>query len=76
MAIAALIVSLVSCGPIGLILGIISLRQLKTSGEQGRGMALAGTIIGAIGTIAWIALIAFWIWIAVDIVNDPNYNTY
>lgn len=31
------------------ITGHISLRQLKTSGEGGRGMALAGTIIGWVG---------------------------
>ena len=34
-------------GPIaGVITGHISLAQLKTSGEQGRGLALAGVIIG------------------------------
>lgn len=34
----------------GVITGHISLRQLKTSGENGHGMALAGTIVG------WVAL--------------------
>ncbi len=53
--------SLASCGPVGLILGIVSLNQIKTSGEQGRGMALAGVIIGTISIVFWIAAIAFWI---------------
>lgn len=51
MAIASLVVSLLCCGPLGLILGFIALNQLKTSGEGGRGLALAGTIIGAISTV-------------------------
>ncbi|WP_298942751.1 DUF4190 domain-containing protein [uncultured Microbacterium sp.] len=33
----------------GAIMGHISLNQLKTSGEKGRGMALAGVIVGWIG---------------------------
>lgn len=75
MAIAALIVSLASCGPVGLILGILSLNQIKKSGEQGRGMALAGVIIGAISIVAWIAVIIFTIW-AINEVDtyDPYYN--
>ena len=35
---------------VGIITGHISLNQLKTSGENGRGLALAGTIIG------WVSL--------------------
>lgn len=34
---------------VGVITGHMSLNQLKTSGEGGRGLALAGTIIGWIG---------------------------
>ncbi|WP_109209360.1 MULTISPECIES: DUF4190 domain-containing protein [Microbacterium] len=34
---------------VGVITGHMSLNQLKTSGEQGRGMALAGTIVGWVG---------------------------
>lgn len=49
---------------VGVITGHMSLNQLKTNGEGGRGMALAGTIIGwvglafvILGVIALIALI-------------------
>lgn len=34
---------------VGVITGHMSLNQLKTNGEKGRGMALAGTIIGWVG---------------------------
>lgn len=41
----------------GAVLGHITLRQIDQTGEGGRGMALAATIIGWVGTIAWFA---FW----------------
>jgi hypothetical protein len=50
----------------GVIMGHISLRQIATNGEKGRGMALAGVIVGyvglalfVIGIIAFIAFFAF-----------------
>ena len=47
-AIASLIVSLVGFGLIGVILGHVALGQIKRSNgyEQGRGLAIAGLIIG------------------------------
>ncbi len=45
----------------GVIMGHISLSQLKTSGEKGRGMALAGVIVGWIGLgFAILLAIAFF----------------
>lgn len=41
----------------GAVLGHITLRQIEQNGETGRGLALAATIIGWVGTIAWFA---FW----------------
>ncbi|RWZ52689.1 DUF4190 domain-containing protein [Labedella phragmitis] len=35
----------------GLILGIIALKQIKQTGEQGRGLALAGIIISSIAIV-------------------------
>ncbi|MGK3953043.1 DUF4190 domain-containing protein [Microbacterium sp. I2] len=52
----------------GVITGHISLNQLKTSGENGRGMALAGTIVGYVGLAFWIigaiVLFSFIAWAA------------
>ena len=49
---------------VGVITGHMSLKQLKTSGEQGRGMALAGTIVGWVGlglaVLGIIAMILFF----------------
>jgi Domain of unknown function (DUF4190) len=59
LAIAALVISLVSllfCGftsIIGLILGLIAMRDTKRSGQDGFGIALAGTIIGAVPIVLW-----------------------
>ena len=46
LAIVSLITSLVGFSLAGIITGHLSLGQLKTSGEQGHGLALAGVIIG------------------------------
>ncbi|HEY2725210.1 MAG TPA: DUF4190 domain-containing protein [Pseudonocardiaceae bacterium] len=52
LAVASLITSaagLLVCGlasPVGAILGHVALRQIRETGQQGRGLALAGIIIG------------------------------
>ncbi|MFD6155721.1 DUF4190 domain-containing protein [Nocardia sp. NPDC060256] len=62
MAIGALIASLagfVTCGLgsiVGIILGVIALNQVKQSGQEGKGMALAGIWIG----VGAIALAVLW----------------
>lgn len=75
MAIGSLVASLLgfACvlpGIAGLVLGIIALNQLKTSGERGRGMALAGTIIGGIFTAL---VLAYLILIFVLNLTDANW---
>jgi hypothetical protein len=63
LAIVALILGIVV--PIGgIICGHIALSQIKRTGENGRGLALAGTIIGyvltVLGIIVFIAYIALF----------------
>ncbi len=60
------IVSLVGaffCSPVGVICGIMALGQIKKSGERGRGMAIAGLVIGAVSIaiviVGLVGLIAF-----------------
>ncbi len=49
MAILALVMAFIF-SPVGLVLGIIARRQIRETGEQGSGLALAGIIVGGIGT--------------------------
>lgn len=39
---------------VGVVLGHMSLKQMKTSGEGGRGMAITGLVVGYIGIAGWI----------------------
>lgn len=47
----------------GVITGHISLGQIKRNGENGRGLALAGTIVGWVGTAFAVLGIIFFIWL-------------
>ncbi|MDQ4503732.1 DUF4190 domain-containing protein [Sinomonas sp. ASV322] len=38
---------------VGVITGFIALGQIKRTGENGRGLAIAGIIIGIAGTVLW-----------------------
>jgi peptidyl-prolyl cis-trans isomerase B (cyclophilin B) len=62
LAIAALITSFF-VSILGIILGFVALNQIKTSGEQGRGLALAGIIIGFVS----IGIVLLWIIISVAV---------
>ena len=71
LAIASLICSLgglLTCisAPVGIVLGHMAKRQIRQTGEQGEGLAVAGlwvgyilTGLGLLGIIAWFALLAF-----------------
>jgi hypothetical protein len=59
MAIASMVLGIIGlcigiCAPIALILGIVANNQIKKTGQDGKGMALAGIIMGAIGTVFWV----------------------
>ena len=57
MAIASLVTALVCCGPLGLIFGLISLSQINKTGEGGKGLAIAGIVVGAIGMLLGLILV-------------------
>lgn len=52
LAIISLVTSIVGISLAGVICGHIALSQIKRTGESGRGMAIAGTIIGYVGLVA------------------------
>lgn len=45
----------------GVIMGHIALSQIKRRGEAGRGMAIAGLIVGYAGIAFWILMVVLWI---------------
>ena len=51
LAIASLVCALLFA-PLGIVFGHLSLSQIRRSGEDGRGLALAGLVIGYVVTIA------------------------
>lgn len=57
MAIVALIGSIVGFSAIASILGFVALSQIKKTGEKGRGMAIAGIVIGLATLVLYIILI-------------------
>jgi hypothetical protein len=61
-ALACALAGLVFCGLpsiVGLILGIVAMRETKRTGQEGYGLALAGTIIGALVTVGVVLYFLF-----------------
>jgi len=60
LAILALVMAFVFA-PAGLVLGIVARRQIRRTGEDGEGLALAGIIVGGVLTTIVGLLIVLWI---------------
>ena len=56
MAIASLVCAFLFA-PLGIVFGHLSLSQIRRSGEDGRGLAIAGLVIGYVVTIATIVAV-------------------
>jgi uncharacterized protein DUF4190 len=79
LAIAALV-----CGIGGFVIGLsfipaiicghIARKQIRQTGEQGAGLALAGLILGYVGTVLFIALIAVFLVVAVKVGHGSPAN--
>jgi len=57
MAILALVFAFVF-PPAGLVLGFLARQQIQQRNEGGEGLAMAGLIIGALGTVGYVILCA------------------
>ena len=80
MAIASLACSIVGVccgiGPIlGLIFGFIALNQIKQTGQDGRGIALAGIIVGAIMTVFIVIFAILRFAVAANEVHHDQYGS-
>jgi len=60
---------------VGIILGHIALNQIKNTGEEGRGMAVAGLVIGYILVVVAILVFIFYLVIFVWVVSQDT-STY
>lgn len=56
LAIAALVLSLVGCSLLGVIFGGIAISQINKGQGSGKGLAIAGLVIGIIGFLGTILL--------------------
>ena len=72
MAILSLVLAFVFA-PAGLVLGIIARKQIRRTGEQGDGLALAGIIVGGIFSAIFLLMIVFMI---IAFVGMASYTTY
>lgn len=57
LSIITLVTGILGMAIIPVILGHISLSQIKKTGEQGRVMAIIGLVLGYIGLVTWIIVI-------------------
>lgn len=64
VAVAALVTGALGLGPVAVALGVVGLRRTRPAGSpgsvgtRGRGLAVAGTVLGVVGVLAWAALVA------------------
>jgi hypothetical protein len=58
LAVVSLVTSLVGAHLAGIITGHIALSQIRRTGERGRGLAIAGVVIGYVGIVTILLLIA------------------
>jgi Domain of unknown function (DUF4190) len=79
-AIGSLVASLVGllfCGLpsiAGIVLGVIAMRETRHTGQDGYGMALAGTIIGGLVAAIWLVFLLFWLLGVIIALNAPMYS--
>jgi len=55
--------------PVGLGLGISARRQIRRTREEGDGLALAGIVVGSIGTAVYTMLLLIWLWAVLTVVS-------
>ena len=73
------IVSLVSAffiSLVAIITGHIALSQIKKTGEQGRGLAIAGLVLGYLGLVAGIIFGIIWIAVIGTAVSNGTITSY
>ncbi|MFB9953655.1 DUF4190 domain-containing protein [Cellulomonas denverensis] len=57
MSIGALVTGVLGGGVIALVLGILGLRRTANGARRGRGLAIAGTVLGGVGILVWLLVV-------------------
>ena len=57
LAVAGFVFALIGFSPLGLFLSIAAFRKTRTGERAGQGFAVAGAIIGGLGTLGWFVLV-------------------
>ena len=75
LAIVSLVTSILGLGLygvglVGIVTGHIGLSQIKKRGEQGRGLAIAGLVIGYLSSLFFLLLIAY----GISVGYSPNFG--
>jgi Domain of unknown function (DUF4190)/Septum formation len=69
-AITSLVTGILSLSVIAIGFGIAALRRIKRTGRSGRGLAIAGIVLGIIGTIGW----SIVIWFVTMVINSDEFR--
>lgn len=57
LAVGGFVLALIGIAPAGFVLSLAAMKDTRTGERGGHGFAVAGAIIGGLGTIAWVAFI-------------------
>ncbi|WP_433268658.1 DUF4190 domain-containing protein [Actinosynnema sp. CS-041913] len=71
LAIAALVCAFV-VAPAGIVLGVIARNQIKQTGEDGRGLATAGIVLGTVFTLLSVIAVVLWFVFVAWVVKTGN----
>ncbi|TFD37140.1 DUF4190 domain-containing protein [Cryobacterium sp. TMT1-19] len=72
LSIVSLVTSVLGISLVGIITGHIGLSQIGKTGEKGRGLAIAGLIVGYAGLAAQLLAVVLLIPLMIAIANDPT----
>ncbi|TFD51681.1 DUF4190 domain-containing protein [Cryobacterium frigoriphilum] len=73
LSIVSLVTAVLFLQLVAIITGHIALSQIKKTGEKGRGLALAGLIVGYAGIALGIIVAAITIPLYIELINDPRF---
>jgi hypothetical protein len=80
LGVITLVLGILGFGVVPIVTGHIALSQIKRTGEEGRGLTLAGLILGYVTAAGWLAVVLFWIAVAgfatFGAVVGSAYSTY